>query len=145
MQYLRIGIPLSQMTIQHIVCISGMLIQNYGVILDVVLIWNQSVSLDQVKKKEIKLTTSKSLHAFLFYTLTECEITVACDEVYSHVDCDGDGIIDHACYTTTNENHWLILSSEGCPNNWGTNDRSVSECPAAWPHKGNIHYEFIGF
>ena len=77
---------------------------------------------------------------FFFYTFTECEITVTCDaehEVYSHVDCDGDGILDHACRTTINEKHWLILSSEGCPNDWGTSDRSVSECPAAWPSKGN--------
>ena len=65
---------------------------------------------------------------------------MTCDaehEVYSHVDCDGDGILDHACHTTINEKHWLILSSEGCPNDWGTSDRSVSECPAAWPSKGN--------
>ena len=75
----------------------------------------------------------------LLYFL-ECDVTIKCDaehEVYSHVDCDGDGILDHACRTTINEKHWLILSSEGCPNDWGTSDRSVSECPAAWPSKGN--------
>ena len=81
-----------------------------------------------------------SQNYFFFYTFTECEITIGCDadyDVYSHVDCDGDGILDHACRTTINENHWLILSSEGCPNDWGASNRSVSECPAAWPSKGN--------
>ena len=81
-----------------------------------------------------------SLVYFFIYTFIECEVITACDadhEVYSHVDCDGDGILDHACRTTINEKHWLILSSEGCPNDWGTSDRSVSECPAAWPSKGN--------
>ena len=77
---------------------------------------------------------------FFFYDFTECDLTVACDaenEVYSHVDCDGDGILDHACRTTNHQNHWLILSSEGCRNCWGTSNRCTSECPAAWPSKGN--------
>ena len=74
-------------------------------------------------------------------------MTVACDaenEVYSHVDCDGDGILDHACRTRNHENHWLILSSEGCRNCWGTSNRCVSECPAAWPSKGNENIQLFG-
>ena len=99
------------------------------------------MSLDQVilgrDSKQVVCVISLCL---LLYFL-ECEVTITCDaehEVYSHVDCDGDGILDHACRTSINDNHWLILSSEGCPNDWGTSDRSVSECPAAWPSKGNI-------
>ena len=82
-----------------------------------------------------------------FYNFTECDLTVACDaenEVYSHVDCDGDGILDHACRTRNHENHWLILSSEGCRNCWGTSNRCVSECPAAWPSKGNENIQLLG-
>ena len=100
------------------------------------------MSLDQVifgrDSKQVVCVISLCL---LLYFL-ECEVTITCDaehEVYSHVDCDGDGILDHACRTTANENHRLILSSEGCPNEWGY-DRSVSECPAAWPSKGNIFF-----
>ena len=75
----------------------------------------------------------------------ECEKPTGCGagNVYTKVDCDKDGILDHACrsdHTTTNDNHWLVLSSEGCPNNWGSSDRSLSECPAAWPNKGNLSY-----
>ena len=47
---------------------------------------------------------------------------------YRSVDCDGDGVMDHVCTTTVNSNRWLVLSSEGCPNNWGTELRPVSKC-----------------
>ena len=63
-------------------------------------------------------------------------------DVYQNVDCDGDGILDHVCSTTINDNKWLVLSSEGCPSNWGTNSRDSSECPAAF-EKGN--FGFIPF
>ena len=62
-------------------------------------------------------------------------------DVYANVDCDGDGTLDHACSTTlsNNEWRWLVLSSEGCPSNWGSNDRTVSDCPQAWPDEGNFN------
>jgi len=34
-------------------------------------------------------------------------------DIYSHVDCDGDGILDHLCTTTNNDNRWVALSSKG--------------------------------
>ena len=48
------------------------------------------------------------------------------------MDCDGDGILDHACSTTINNNRWLVLSSEGCPNSWGSASRPASKCPQAF-------------
>ena len=54
------------------------------------------------------------------------------DDRYKSVDCDGDGIMDHVCTTTTNTNRWFVLSSEGCPNNWGTSSRTVAQCPQAF-------------
>ena len=105
------------------------------------------MSLDQVilgrDSKQVVCVISLCL---LLYFL-ECEVTITCDaehEVYSHVDCDGDGILDHACRTTNHQNHWLILSSEGCRNCWGTSNRCVSECPAAWPSKGNENIQLLG-
>ena len=53
-------------------------------------------------------------------------------DVYKSVDCDGDGILDHACSTTVNNNHWLVLSTEGCPNTWGTSARPPSKCAEAF-------------
>ena len=53
-------------------------------------------------------------------------------DVYKSVDCDGDGVMDHACSTTINNNRWLVLSTEGCPNSWGTSGRALSKCPKAW-------------
>ena len=32
------------------------------------------------------------------------------------------------CTTSINSNRWLILSSEGCPQDWGTSSRAASEC-----------------
>merc|ERR1712226_1362161 len=52
-------------------------------------------------------------------------------DVYESLDCDGDGVMDHKCTTTINNNMWLILSSEGCPNSWGSGSRSASECAQA--------------
>ena len=49
-------------------------------------------------------------------------------DVYTNIDCDGDGILDHMCTTTINSNRWLVLSSEGCPQDWGTSSRAASEC-----------------
>ena len=53
-------------------------------------------------------------------------------DVYQNFDCDDDGILDHVCSTTINDKKWLVLSSEGCPNDWGTDSRDSSECPAAF-------------
>jgi len=53
-------------------------------------------------------------------------------DIYKSVDCDGDGILDHACSTTINNNRWLVLSSEGCPNSWGSGSRPASKCPQAF-------------
>ena len=67
-------------------------------------------------------------------TGSDCARPSGCDasnEVYTSVDCDGDGILDHMCTTTTNANRWLVLSSEGCPSGWGSSSRPESECPAA--------------
>ncbi len=50
-------------------------------------------------------------------------------DIYTNIDCDGDGILDHMCTTTINSNRWLVLSSEGCPQDWGTSSRAASECP----------------
>merc|ERR1712232_472302 len=52
-------------------------------------------------------------------------------DVYESLDCDGDGVMDHKCTTTINNNMWLVLSSEGCPNSWGSDSRSASECAQA--------------
>ena len=51
---------------------------------------------------------------------------------YKNVDCDGDGILDHACSTIINNDRWLVLSSEGCPSSWGPSTRPVSMCPQAF-------------
>ena len=56
----------------------------------------------------------------------------ACQTPYyipKKVDCDEDGILDFACTTQDDSQLWLILSSEGCPNYWGENNRVPSECP----------------
>jgi len=55
-------------------------------------------------------------------------------DLYHNVDCDDDGILDHACSSINDQKwqKWLILSSEGCPNNWGTGSRDSSDCPAAF-------------
>ena len=70
--------------------------------------------------------------------------TSGCDEsgggIYANVDCEGDGILDHACSTTYDDAHWLVLSSEGCLN-WGSSTRKFSECPAAW---GNSTEPYLG-
>ena len=50
------------------------------------------------------------------------------DEHYKTLDCDGDGVLDHACSTAVNDYRHLILSSEGCPNSWGSSYRSAEEC-----------------
>ena len=57
--------------------------------------------------------------------------------MYKSVDCDGDGIKDHTCRNTKDGRRWLILSTEGCPRSWGSNERAVSKCPAAW-NKGKF-------
>ena len=49
-------------------------------------------------------------------------------DIYTNIDCDGDGILDHMCTTTINSNRWLVLSSEGCPQDWGTSSRAATEC-----------------
>ena len=56
----------------------------------------------------------------------------ASSDIYNSLDCDGDGELDHACSNTNNDNRWLVLSTEGCPNSWGTSRRAASECPTLW-------------
>ena len=51
---------------------------------------------------------------------------------YQHVDCDGDGILDHVCTTSLHNGRWFVLSSEGCPNSWGNHLRPISKCPTAF-------------
>lgn len=64
---------------------------------------------------------------------------------YVNVDCDGDGVLDHACVSTQGSSatgtwdgtgpiglgFWLVLSSEGCPNDWGVATRHPNWCRAA--------------
>ena len=61
-------------------------------------------------------------------------------DVYTNTDCDGDGILDHMCTTTINSNRWLILSSEGCPQDWGTSSRAASECPTTGTQTGTFTF-----
>ena len=65
------------------------------------------------------------------------ELCKASHDIYQNVDCDGDGILDHACSTTIDNNRWLVLSSEGCPSSWGSGSRPVSKCPQAF---GGMYY-----
>ena len=66
----------------------------------------------------------------------------ASHDIYKNVDCDGDGILDHACSTTINNNRWLVLSSEGCPSSWGPPTRPVSMCPQAFGGIIKVHLFF---
>ena len=50
--------------------------------------------------------------------------------VYKNIDCDNDGVLDQMCYDLSQK--WLLLSSAGCGNNWGQNDRLLSECPTGF-------------
>ena len=61
-----------------------------------------------------------------------CECCMNSWDIYESVDCDGDGILDHACSTTIDNNRWLVLSSEGCPNSWGSASQPASKCPQAF-------------
>lgn len=48
---------------------------------------------------------------------------------YLYIDCDGDGIKDHYCKDTSDPYKiWLVLSSEKCPNSWGSSNRHFSQC-----------------
>ena len=73
---------------------------------------------------------------FQFLCLGQCQRpSSGCSnsiDIYKIVDCDGDGILDHACSTTVNSHRWLVLSSEGCPSSWGPASRPVSKCPQAF-------------
>ena len=60
---------------------------------------------------------------------------------YKHLDCDGDGIKDHACINNKNE-RWLISSREGCPNKWGKGTRPISKCPEFFKD-GKLSYYFL--
>ena len=79
---------------------------------------------------------------FQFLCLGQCQRpSSGCSnsiDIYKSVDCDGDGILDHACSTTVNSHRWLVLSSEGCPSNWGSASRPVSKCPQAF---GGTYYQ----
>ena len=52
--------------------------------------------------------------------------------IYKNVDCDADGILDHACLSTSKSNRWLVLSSEGCPRTWGIGNRLPADCATAF-------------
>lgn len=52
---------------------------------------------------------------------------------YMPVDCDGDGIEDHVCWSTKVDKRWMVLSTEGCPKVWGSYQRQPWECAAAFP------------
>lgn len=52
--------------------------------------------------------------------------------VYETCDCDGDGTLDHKCTTLHDDRMWLVLSSEGCPDRWGTSKRQHSQCQIAF-------------
>lgn len=47
-------------------------------------------------------------------------------KVYTNTDCDGDGVLDHAC-DDTDGNRGTILSSTGCSTAWPA--AAVSSCP----------------
>lgn len=69
-------------------------------------------------------------------TPPKCDMPTGCNAAhdrYDNLDCDGDGIPDHVCTTTINSNVWMVLSSEGCPNSWGTSQRSKTLCPRKFP------------
>ena len=53
--------------------------------------------------------------------------------IYKNIDCDGDGILDHVCFSRMYEDQWLVLSTEGCPSHWGNKNRDLSDCIAAFP------------
>ena len=42
--------------------------------------------------------------------------------------------MDHACIPNSKfqQDRWLVLSSEGCPNSWGSDSRPASKCPQAF-------------
>ena len=104
------------------------------------------VNLIQSMHSKTKYLYVRPILVFIIVTLLiwaistlECEKPTGCGagyDVYTQVDCDEDGILDHACHTTINDNRWLVLSSEGCLNNWGSSARSISECQAAWVKEG---------
>ena len=56
---------------------------------------------------------------------------------YFYVDCDGDGILDHCLKDFSDNSRQCVLSTEGCPDSWGTKDRSKRDCPPAFLY-GNI-------
>eukprot|EP00746_Dinoflagellata_sp_MGD_P155534 gnl/MRDRNA2_/MRDRNA2_85434_c0_seq2.p1 gnl/MRDRNA2_/MRDRNA2_85434_c0~~gnl/MRDRNA2_/MRDRNA2_85434_c0_seq2.p1 ORF type:complete len:434 (+),score=77.17 gnl/MRDRNA2_/MRDRNA2_85434_c0_seq2:74-1375(+) len=75
-------------------------------------------------------------HARILDEVKICARADGCNEdhnEYNHVDCDGDGIADHVCLSTKVQKLWMILSTEGCPNFWGTYKRSRTECVPAFP------------
>ena len=77
----------------------------------------------------------------MFVFVGECHRPEGCTKdhnLYRNVDCDGDGILDHACSSTNSDHRWLVLSSEGCPDTWGINSRSKSDCPLAFD-EGESH------
>mmetsp|Transcript_95368 Transcript_95368/g.179313 ORF Transcript_95368/g.179313 Transcript_95368/m.179313 type:complete len:3377 (+) Transcript_95368:49-10179(+) len=60
-------------------------------------------------------------------------------EAYSNLDCDGDGILDHMCTLPGNPAaRWLVLSTNGCPNDWGLPNRSAVECTCSRPVQGCV-------
>jgi len=54
---------------------------------------------------------------------------------YYHVDCDGDGILDHCLRDFSKDTRQCVLSTEGCPNSWGTKKRKKTECVPAFLHE----------
>ena len=95
----------------------------------------------QFLKEERKACTPCIAHFGFPISIGQCQRPssgcTASFDIYKSVDCDGDGILDHACSTTVNNNRWLVLSSEGCPSGWGSASRPVSKCAQAF---GGIYY-----
>ena len=50
-------------------------------------------------------------------------------DIYTTIDCDGDGVKDHICQNGNDGGLSMVLSSEGCPDSWGEPTRKKSECP----------------
>merc|ERR1719245_377976 len=58
-----------------------------------------------------------------------CERPSGCEsstDVYSNIDCDGDGILDHVCMNP-NGNRWVALSSKGDCKSWVSDKKGKCE------------------
>ena len=100
------------------------------------MVWLGGNLQNQFLKEERQACTPCIAHFGLPISIGQCQRPIyGCSESherYKNVDCDGDGILDHACSTIINNDRWLVLSSEGCPSSWGPSTRPVSMCPQAF-------------